>query len=343
MPVSIVVPQLGESVAEGTVSKWLKAVGDRVRKEEPLVEIQTDKINVEIPRRPKARSRRSWSPRAPRSSSAPRSACSAPREGAGAAAPAAAAAPAPGGGARARAAAAPHPRPPPRAAPRHRRRPRPAPRAPSRRRAREAVPASGNGAEPVDDRRNLSPAVRKIMREQDVAAEELARIRGSGLAGRVTRDDLLEYLKTRGSGSRRGAAGACAPLPRARPRRGAAVPRRRAADPRPSGAREETIPFTQGAQADRREHGQRQTHRGAHALLRRGRHERDRRAQEGVGTEARGAGHQAHLHAVLHQGRGARAQGVPVGERVGGRRPATRSWSSTTTTSASRWDATRRG
>src|SRR5216110_3044985 len=49
MPVSIVVPQLGESVAEGTVAKWLKAVGDKVRKEEPLVEIQTDKINVEIP------------------------------------------------------------------------------------------------------------------------------------------------------------------------------------------------------------------------------------------------------------------------------------------------------
>ncbi len=49
MSISIVVPQLGESVAEGTVSRWLKAVGDRVRKEEPLVEIQTDKINVEIP------------------------------------------------------------------------------------------------------------------------------------------------------------------------------------------------------------------------------------------------------------------------------------------------------
>src|SRR5690349_9753281 len=49
MPISIVVPQLGESVAEGTVSKWLKNVGDKVRKEEPLVEIQTDKINVEIP------------------------------------------------------------------------------------------------------------------------------------------------------------------------------------------------------------------------------------------------------------------------------------------------------
>src|SRR5438552_16361562 len=49
MPISIVVPQLGESVAEGTVARWLKAQGDRVRKEEPLVEIQTDKINVEIP------------------------------------------------------------------------------------------------------------------------------------------------------------------------------------------------------------------------------------------------------------------------------------------------------
>src|SRR5258705_7010448 len=49
MAISIVVPQLGESVAEGTVARWLKAQGDRVRKEEPLVEIQTDKINVEIP------------------------------------------------------------------------------------------------------------------------------------------------------------------------------------------------------------------------------------------------------------------------------------------------------
>src|SRR5712691_11609612 len=49
MTISIVVPQLGESVAEGTVARWLKAQGDRVRKEEPLVEIQTDKINVEIP------------------------------------------------------------------------------------------------------------------------------------------------------------------------------------------------------------------------------------------------------------------------------------------------------
>ena len=49
MPVSIVVPQLGESVVEGTVGKWLKKEGEKVAKDEPIVEIMTDKINVEIP------------------------------------------------------------------------------------------------------------------------------------------------------------------------------------------------------------------------------------------------------------------------------------------------------
>ncbi|MGH7724105.1 MAG: biotin/lipoyl-containing protein, partial [Candidatus Eiseniibacteriota bacterium] len=49
MPVNIVVPQLGESVVEGTISKWLKNVGDSVKEEEPLVEIMTDKITIEVP------------------------------------------------------------------------------------------------------------------------------------------------------------------------------------------------------------------------------------------------------------------------------------------------------
>src|SRR4030095_7183825 len=49
MAISIGGPQLGASVSEGTRARWLRAVGDKVRKEEPLVEIQTDKINVEIP------------------------------------------------------------------------------------------------------------------------------------------------------------------------------------------------------------------------------------------------------------------------------------------------------
>jgi len=49
VPISIVVPQLGESVVEGTISKWLKNVGDSVKEEEPLVEIMTDKITIEVP------------------------------------------------------------------------------------------------------------------------------------------------------------------------------------------------------------------------------------------------------------------------------------------------------
>src|SRR5262249_59301255 len=42
-------PQLGESVAEGTIGRWLKQPGDRVERDEPLVEIQTDKVNAEVP------------------------------------------------------------------------------------------------------------------------------------------------------------------------------------------------------------------------------------------------------------------------------------------------------
>src|SRR5262249_56002080 len=49
MPVTTVVPQLGESVVEGTIGKWLKKVGDPIAKDEPIVEIITDKINIELP------------------------------------------------------------------------------------------------------------------------------------------------------------------------------------------------------------------------------------------------------------------------------------------------------
>src|SRR6202008_838403 len=49
MPVTIIVPQLGESVVEGTIGKWLKKVGDPIAKDEPIVEIITDKINIELP------------------------------------------------------------------------------------------------------------------------------------------------------------------------------------------------------------------------------------------------------------------------------------------------------
>ena len=49
MPVSVTMPQLGESVTEGTVTRWLKAEGDTVQADEPLLEVSTDKVDTEIP------------------------------------------------------------------------------------------------------------------------------------------------------------------------------------------------------------------------------------------------------------------------------------------------------
>src|SRR5262245_38821485 len=45
----VIMPQMGESIAEGTITKWLKQVGDKVQRDEPLFEISTDKVDAEIP------------------------------------------------------------------------------------------------------------------------------------------------------------------------------------------------------------------------------------------------------------------------------------------------------
>src|SRR5829696_6220017 len=47
--VDVIMPQMGESIAEGTLSKWLKKVGDEVKRDEPIFEISTDKVDAEIP------------------------------------------------------------------------------------------------------------------------------------------------------------------------------------------------------------------------------------------------------------------------------------------------------
>ena len=49
MATEVVMPQMGESIAEGTITKWLKKVGERVERDEPLFEISTDKVDAEIP------------------------------------------------------------------------------------------------------------------------------------------------------------------------------------------------------------------------------------------------------------------------------------------------------
>src|ERR671920_1095869 len=47
--IDVIMPQMGESIAEGTLSKWLKKVGDEVKRDEPIFEISTDKVDAEIP------------------------------------------------------------------------------------------------------------------------------------------------------------------------------------------------------------------------------------------------------------------------------------------------------
>src|SRR5580698_11258431 len=49
MPTDVVMPQMGESIFEGTITKWLKQPGDKVERDEPLFEISTDKVDAEIP------------------------------------------------------------------------------------------------------------------------------------------------------------------------------------------------------------------------------------------------------------------------------------------------------
>jgi hypothetical protein len=63
--VDVVMPQMGESIFEGTITKWLKKVGEKVQPDEPLFEISTDKVDAEIPHAGRRRSARHQSTRRP--------------------------------------------------------------------------------------------------------------------------------------------------------------------------------------------------------------------------------------------------------------------------------------
>ncbi|HEX7078219.1 MAG TPA: dihydrolipoamide acetyltransferase family protein [Candidatus Eisenbacteria bacterium] len=186
MPVTIVVPQLGESVVEGTIGKWLKKVGDPIAKDEPIVEIITDKINIELPA-PSAGTLGEIA--VPEGTVAQVGDRLGTILGAGealpAGAPAKAAAPLP--------ATPPAPGPTPIA-------PSPAPGAPSH----AVAPAAGMAGTatmappaapfPMNGGARLSPAVRKLVKEHGV---DVNQIRGSGMDGRVTREDVLTFLEAR--------------------------------------------------------------------------------------------------------------------------------------------------
>ena len=223
MPVTIVVPQLGESVVEGTIGKWLKKVGDPIAKDEPIVEIITDKINIELP--------------APAAGTLGQIGIAegvvaqvgetlgvilAPGETLGAAAAATPAPAAASGGA----STAPRP-----AAPAPASAPAPAP-ARSSAQAPAGAPAASTAtmaAPPSTDGKGLSPAVRKLVKEHQV---DVSQIRGSGMGGRVTRDDVITHIEARKVAAAAGvvspawtpaAAGALAPATAPAPRK--AIPK----------------------------------------------------------------------------------------------------------------------
>src|SRR6266576_5358289 len=182
--VDVLMPQMGESIAEGTLSKWLKKVGDVVKRDEPLFETSTDKVDAEIPA-PAAGTLAEI--KVQEGQTVPVQTLVAVIEtdkGASAtAAPSAAVqrAPAASGAAVASSPPAPKPAPAPAAT-------SPVPRAPS------PVPPKGDGAETADERlrRKSTPLVLKIAAEHQV---DISTIPGTGFAGRVTKQDILGVIE----------------------------------------------------------------------------------------------------------------------------------------------------
>ncbi|MFH8527803.1 2-oxoglutarate dehydrogenase, E2 component, dihydrolipoamide succinyltransferase [Streptomyces tendae] len=205
----VVLPALGESVTEGTVTRWLKSVGDSVEEDEPLLEVSTDKVDTEIP--------------APASGTlleivvgedetaevgaklavigaagaAPAAAPAAPAAPAQPEPTPAPAAPAPAPAQAAPAPAAPAPQAPPA--------PAPQPAAPAPAPAPAAAPAAPAAAQPVDDGAYVTPLVRKLAAENGV---DLSTVKGTGVGGRIRKQDVVAAAE---------AAKAAAPAPAAAP------------------------------------------------------------------------------------------------------------------------------
>ncbi len=178
--IEVPMPQMGESIAEGTVSKWMKKVGDEVARDEPLLEISTDKVDAEIPA-PAAGTLTEILVEEGSTVEVGTIVAAIETEKSAATAPAAPARPAP---APATAESATAASPAPAAG-------GPAPPPPTR--------AETNGSdqeESAEDRlrRRSTPLVRRIAAEHDI---DIGDVEGTGHAGRVTKQDIMSFLETR--------------------------------------------------------------------------------------------------------------------------------------------------
>ena len=247
----VTMPQLGESVAEGTIGKWLKQPGDHVDKYEPLVEVITDKVNAEVPSPFEGVLREIL---AEEGATVPNNAeiavIETPDEAGGSAAATETAPPgdeAPKAEATSAPAEAPKPDAPP---------PTPAPIAPppgpvgtDERRPPEMAPATASPAAAAtvavapaagaDPDARMTPAVRRLLREHELSA---AQIVGTGGGGRITREDVhkvVESIRTGGVAPTTAPATASSAAP--------AAPAPRTAVPSPSPASGTPVVFPEGA------------------------------------------------------------------------------------------------
>ena len=173
MPTDVIMPQMGESIFEGTITKWLKKTGERVEKDEPLFEISTDKVDAEIPS-PEAGVLTEI--RVPEGSTVEVNTVVAVIGGAVDAPVAAPQATAAGVSAPAIHVTTD---------------------APKTQTAAKQVTQKADVAPPQVAQRT-SPLVRKIAKENNL---DLSRIAGTGSEGRITKEDVLRHLNERGAGS----------------------------------------------------------------------------------------------------------------------------------------------
>jgi len=223
VPVTVTLPQVGESVVEGTIGKWLKRPGDKIARFEPLVEIVTDKVTMELPSPVAGSLLRIL---AQEGQIVPMGAPIAEVDSADI----------PAGGA-APATPPPAAAQPPLGAPRPAAPPPPAAEAPGVhasylvKEVRPVGPTGGGpGEEPTAEtpapaasapseasHARLSPAVRRLAQEHGI---DLTQVRGTGLGGRITRDDVLKYLEAGPPAAAPPAPQAAPPQPRAAPAAG---------------------------------------------------------------------------------------------------------------------------
>ncbi len=182
MAVDIVMPQMGESIFEGTITKWLKKPGDKVERDEPLFEISTDKVDAEIPS-PSAGVLKEI--KVGEGKTVPIQTVVGVIDAAGGAAQAAAPAAAP--------AKAAEPAKPAAPAPQQAAKPTAAPPPPA---AKPGAPAAQAAAAREGARIHSSPLVRRMAKEHGI---DLTAVQGTGAGGRISKQDIEAHLAGGGS------------------------------------------------------------------------------------------------------------------------------------------------